>query len=141
MALDRMRDGLAARGSSVATRSLRGVTITSVTIPEIARLAYAVVDGVVVFGLDADDVAASVDAHADGVTLAAVEGYTAAFELAGAHAGNELWVDLPGLMDASAEIFDPGSEFRDILHQIGELAAAASASSDHLEIRAILTVK
>lgn len=141
MALDRMRDGLAERGSSAAARSVRGVTITSITIPEIARLAYAVVDGVVVVGLEADDVAASVEAHLDGVTLAATERYAASFELAGARAGNELWVDLPGLIDASAEVFDPGSEFRDILHQIGELAAAASASAGHLEVRSVLTVK
>jgi hypothetical protein len=141
MALDRMRDGLAERGSSVATRSVRGVTITSISIPQVARLAYAMVDGVVVVGLDRDDVTASVEAHLDGATLAAHERYAASFEVAGARAGNELWVDLPGLMDASAEIFDPGSEFRDILHQIGELAAAGSASADHLEIRSVLTVK
>jgi len=92
-------------------------------------------------GVEADEVAASIEAHLDGTSLAAVERYGAAFELAGGHAGNELWADLPGLLDASSEIVDPGTEFRDILHQIGELAAAAAASGDHLEVRAVLIVK
>jgi len=140
-ALDRIRNGLAERGSVLTTRSVRGVTITSVNIPQLARLAYALVDGVVVAGLDADEVAASIEAHLDGTTLAAAGRYAAAFELAGGHAGNELWVDIPGLLDASSEIIDPGIEFRDILHQIGELAAAASASGDHLEVRSVLIVK
>jgi len=140
-ALDRVRDGLVERGSSVTIRSVRGVTITSISIPRVARLAWALVDGVVVAGLDADDVAAAIEAHLDGTTLAAAGRYAAAFELAGGHAGNELWIDLPGLLDDSSEILDLGNEFRDILHQIGELAAAASASADHLEVHSVLTVK
>jgi hypothetical protein len=95
----------------------------------------------VVAGLDADEVAASIEAHLDGTTLAAAPRYAAAFELAGGHAGNELWVDLPGLLDASPGILDLGIEFRDILHQIGELAAAASTDADHLEVRSVLTLR
>lgn len=140
-ALARMRDALVERGSSVETRRVRGVAITSIEIPEIASLAYAMVDGVVVIGLNADDVAASVSARLDGATLAGSELYTAPFALLGAHLGNELWVNLSGLLDASPDFIEPGSEFRDILHQIGELAAAAAASGDHLEVRSVLTVK
>jgi len=140
-ALDRMRDGLAERGSVVTTRSVRGVTVTSVSIPQVVRLAYALVDGVVVAGLDVDEVAASIEAHLDDTTLAAAPRYPAAFELAGGHAGNELWVDLPGLLDSSPDMLNLGIEFRDILHQIGELAAAAMASADHLEVRSVLTVR
>lgn len=140
-ALGRMRDALADRGSAVSTRSVRGVTITSVAVPEIIDLAYAMLDGVVVLAFDADDVAAVVDARDGNDTLAEVEGYEATFELAGGRAGNELWVDLARLLDASAEVFEPGSEFRDILHQIGDLAASARAAGDHLEVRSVLTVK
>jgi len=141
VALDRMRDALAERGSAVTARSVRGVMVTSLSIPQIAQFSYALVDGVVVAGLDADDVAASIEAHLDGTTLAAAQRYPAAFELAGGHAGNELWVDLPGLLDASSEMIDLGNEFRDILHEFGELAAAASASADHLEVRSVLIIR
>jgi hypothetical protein len=48
---------------------------------------------------------------------------------------------VPGLVDALAGVFDPGSELRDILHQIGELAVSASAKDDRLEINGVLTVK
>ncbi|MEX0710396.1 MAG: DUF3352 domain-containing protein [Chloroflexota bacterium] len=139
--LTRMRNELAERGSSVDTRVVRGVPITTIEIPEVASLAYGIVDGVVVIGLDAGAVAAAVAARLDDATLAAVERYTAPFALIGTHAGNELWVNLSGLLDASPDFIDPGSDFRDILHQIGELAAAAAASGDHLKVRSVLTVK
>ena len=140
-ALDRMRAALVERGSSVGRETVRGVAITTIEVPRLASLAYAVVDGVVVIGLASDDVAASVEAHADGRTLAASSRYAAAFELLGGRAGDELWVDIPGLLDAATEIVDPGSEFRDILHQIGELAAAASAQAGRLEVHSVLTVR
>jgi hypothetical protein len=140
-ALDRMRDGLAERGSSVSTSQAAGAMVTSVTIPEIGRVAYARVDGVVLLALDPADVAAALEAHAGGDTLAADDRYTAAFKLVGTHAGNEIWSDIPGLVDAAASIFDPGRELRDILHQIGELAMSASTNADQLEIHAVLTVK
>ncbi|MDQ2854304.1 MAG: DUF3352 domain-containing protein [Chloroflexota bacterium] len=140
-ALDRMRDGLASRGSSVSTSRAAGATITSLTVPGIGRLAYATADGVVILAFDAADVAASLEAHASGRTLARDDRYRTPFKIAGMHAGNELWTDVPGLLDAAAGIFDPGSELRDILHQIGELAMSASASGDHLEVHGVLTVK
>jgi hypothetical protein len=140
-ALNRMRDGLVERGSSVSTSRAAGVTITSVTIPQIGRVAYAIDSGVVLLGLDPADVGEALKAHAGGETLAAEPGYAAAFELAGAHLGHEIWAAVPGLVEAAAGIFDPGSELRDILHQIGELAVSASAVGDELEIHAVLTIK
>ena len=140
-ALGRMRDGLAARGSAVSTSQAAGTTITSVTVPGIGRLASAIADGVVVLAFDPADVAASLEAHASGKTLASDDRYRAPFKIAGTHAGNELWADVPGLLDVATSIFDPGSELRDILHQIGELAMSASASGDHLEVHGVLTVK
>ena len=140
-ALVRMRDALADRGSSVSTSRAGGVTITSVTIPEVGRVAYAQVGRVVLLALNPADLAAALKAHAARDTLAADDRYVAAFELAGAQAGNELWANIPGLADGLAGIFKPGSELRDILHQIGALAMSASANIDHLEIHAVLTVK
>jgi hypothetical protein len=136
-----MRVGLLSRGSTETTARAAGETITSLTVPQVGRVAYAMVDGVVMLALDPAEIAAALDAHATGTTLAIDDRYTAAFKLVGRHAGHEVWADLPGLVDASAGIFDPGTELRDILHQIGALAMSASASDDQLQIHAVLTVK
>ena len=140
-ALERMRSGLEGRGSIVTTTRAEGATITSVTVPEIGRVAYALVDDVVLLAFDAADVAAALEAHASGDMLAGDDRYTGAFDLTGRHEGNEIWADLPGLMDAAPGIFDPGTELRDILHQIGVLAMSASARGDQLQIHAVLTVR
>jgi hypothetical protein len=139
--LDRMRSGLADRGSRVTARRVAGTIVTSVAVPQIGTVAYALLDGVVVLGLDAADVAAALEAHEAGETLDTDHRYSAAFELASGHAGNELWTDIPSLVDALVGTFDPGSELRDILHQIGELAMSATASDDRLEVNGVLTVK
>ncbi len=140
-ALDTMRDALAGRGSAISTSQAAGATITVLAVPQVGHLAYAVVDGVVLMGLDAADLAAALEAHRSGTTLATDARYEPAFEVAGAHAGNEFWADIPSLLDAAGAILDPGSEVRDILHQIGELAMSASTVDDHLEIHAVLTVR
>jgi hypothetical protein len=139
--LGRMRDALVERGSSVSTTRAAGATITSVTVPQVGPLAYSMLDGVVLAGLDPADVAAALEAHRSGATLATDPRYAPTFEIAGTHAGNELWADIPDLLDAASGIFDPGSELRDILHQIGELAMSASTVGDQLEIHAVLTVR
>ena len=138
--LERMRDALVERGSAASTTQAAGTTITSVAVPQVGRLAYGVVGEVVLAGLDPGDVAAALEAHASGDTLATDPRYAPTFEIAGAHAGNELWADIPALLDTASGIFDPGSELRDILHQIGELAMSASRVGDQLEIHAVLTV-
>ena len=140
-ALERMKSALADRGSRVSTSQVAGTTLTTVAVPLIGTVAWAISDGVVVMGLDGPDVAAALEARAAGETLAADDSYTAPFELVGAHAGNEFWADVPGLVDALAGIFDPGTELRDILHQIGELAISATATDDRLEINGVLTVE
>jgi hypothetical protein len=139
--LDRLRSALASRGARVTTSEVAGTTITSLTVAQIGSVAYAVADGVVILGRDPADVAAALEARAAGETLASDDRHEAAFELAGTHAGHEFWADVPGLVDALAGVFDPGSELRDILHQIGELAVSASAKDDRLEINGVLTVK
>jgi len=140
-AIDRMRKGLVGRGSAVTTGHADGATVTSVSVPEIGHISYALVDGVVLLALDPADVAAALAAHGSGEALANDDRYAAAFKLAGSHAGSEVWADIPGLVDAASGIFDPGSELRDILHQVGALAMSASASDNQLQIHAVLTVK
>ena len=140
-AVDRMRKALVSRGSAVKTSPGAGATITSVSVPQVGGLAYAALDGVFVLGLDPADVAAALGAHQGGASLARDPRYGPSFGIAGAHAGNELWADIPALVDAASGIFDPGSDVRDILHQIGELAMSASKVGDHLEIHAVLTVR
>jgi hypothetical protein len=139
--LERVRSALASRGARVTTSEVAGVTITTTAVPQIGTVAYAVADGVAILGRDPTDVAAALEAHAAGETLAADNRHEAAFELDGTHAGHEFWADVPSLMDALAGVFDPGSELRDILHQIGELAVSATANDDRLEINGVLTVK
>jgi hypothetical protein len=140
-ALDRMRSSLADRGARVTTAQVSGTSVTTIAVPQIGTIAFAMADGVVVLALDPDDVAAALEAHATGRTLGRDERYRAVFELAGGRAGNEFWADVPNAVDALAGIFDPGSELRDILHQFGELAISATANDDRLEINGVLTVK
>jgi hypothetical protein len=140
-ALDRMRDALREHRAAISTSQIGSATITIVSVPQVGRLAYAMVDGVVLAGLDPADLAASLEAHRKQTTLASDPRYERAFAVAGAHAGNELWADIPALLDAASAVFDPGSEVRDILHQIGEGAMSASTVDDHLEIHAVLTVR
>lgn len=139
--LDAMRTALVARGVPSSSSQAEGTTITTVTIPQVGRLAYAMSDGVVLAGLDPADLATALEAHASGTNLAADPRYEHAFGVAGAHAGDEIWADLPALLDAMSGIFDPGSDVRDILNQVGELAMSASAVGDHVEIHAVLTVR
>ena len=139
--LDRVRSALASRGAKVSTSEAAGTTITTVRLPQIGTVAYAVVDGIAILARNPADAAAALEAHAAGETLASDDRHEAAFELTGTHAGHEFWADVPSLVDALAEVFDPGSELRDILHQIGELAVSASANDNRLEINGVLTVK
>lgn len=140
-ALDRMRSSLADRGAQVTITQASGTQITTVEVPQVGTVAFAVADEVVLLALDPGDVAAALEAHATGDTLGGDERYRAPFELTGRRAGNEFWADVPSAVDALAGIFDPGSELRDILHQIGELAISATANDDRLEINGVLTVE
>jgi len=140
-ALDRMRAALVEHGSLVTTRDEAGVLITIVEVPQIATIAYAMTDGVVVLGWDGDAVAATIQAHASGNTLAQADAYDRPFRIAGGHGGNELWVNARGLIELAGEIFDLGTEPRDILNQIGALVVTAPADDDRLGFHAVLTVK
>jgi hypothetical protein len=139
--LERMRTALVNRGSQASTAAIGGTSVTTIAVPGIGAFAFAELDGVVLIGLRADDLAPALEAHAAGTTLASDGRYRRPFEVAGGRAGNEAWVDLASLTDGLSGIFDPGSELRDILHQIGELAMSASANDDRLEINGVVTLR
>lgn len=140
-ALDRMRAALVEHGSRVTTREQAGVIITIAQVPQFGTVAYAVTEGVVVIGPDGDAVAAILRAHASGDTLGRADAYDRPFRIAGSRGGNELWVNAAGLIELAGEIFDLGTEPRDILNQIGALVMTAPAHDDRLEFHAVLTVR
>ncbi|MDH4334934.1 MAG: DUF3352 domain-containing protein [Chloroflexota bacterium] len=139
--LGRMRDALRDRGSRVTMSMFGGHEVTSIVVPEIGQVAYALADGVVVAAFERDAVIAVLRAHARGETLAGTDGYRDAFDLVGARSGHEVWVDVAGSIDALGEMLQFDEETRGILLQVGAFALSAPARDNHLEINAVLTVK
>jgi len=144
--LSRLTEALRSRGSDVTRADADGVTVTSIAIPQIARVAYAMKDGIIIVGLSVDDVAAALSAHASGETLGASTGYRAAFDIAGGRGGNELYLDgaqgmnlILGLLGQSPDSLP--TDVRDILSQIRALAISVPAQQNSIEIHATVTVR
>jgi hypothetical protein len=142
-ALERMRAALEERGASSTTEQVGAATVTSIAVPEIGTIAYAMSEGVIVIGLGVADVTAALEARADGQSLAADPRYTQAWELAGERGGNELWLDVGALVDAAGEELGVTGEARDILLQAGALAMTAPARPDEArsDFHVVLTVR
>ena len=142
-ALEEMRDELESRGATVEEEEIEGHAITTVEIPELATIAYAVDDEVIVLGLTGQDVAAALQARSTGESLAATERYRDAWELAGERGGNELWLDAAALVDAAGDQLGVTGEARDILLQAGALAMTAPARPDEArsDFHVVLTVR
>jgi hypothetical protein len=136
-----MHDALTAHGASASTRQLSGVAITTVDVPDLAALSYAMEDGVVVIGTTPDEVAAALDAHASGDSLASTDGYRQAWALTGARGGTELYVDAAPLASFLAETIDLPADERDILLQVASVALTAPAGDNSTEIHMVLTVR
>lgn len=139
--LDRIREQLEGRGAETSEREAAGTTIVSVSLPELGELSYAVVEGVLVIGLTADDVAAALEAHAAGETLGASEAYRESFALAGRHAGSELYVDFGSLVESVGSAEEIPADAREILGALGSLAVSVPADADSIEFHAVLTVR
>lgn len=139
-ALDRVAEALADAGGARRVESTDAGDITVVTVPQLGEIAYATVDGVVILGLNVEDVAAAAEARADGTTLGASEAYAAAFGGAGARAGNEAYADVGALL----EIIGIGDtlplDARAILSQLGTFSATARSADDQIEFSAVLTI-
>jgi hypothetical protein len=142
-ALAEMRAALEERGAAVEEDEVEGHPITTVEIPDLVSVAYAVDEEVVVIGFASEDVAAALAAHADGDSLAATQRYRDAWELAGERGGNELWLDAAALVDAAGDELGVTGEARDILLQAGALAMTAPARPDESrsEFHVVLTVR
>ena len=95
----------------------------------------------IVAGLTAEDVAATLSAHASGQTLAATERYGAAWQLAGDRGGNEAFVDIGAIVDASDDALGTTGDARDILLTVGALGLTAPARDGNTELHIVLTVR
>ncbi|HLY36238.1 MAG TPA: DUF3352 domain-containing protein [Candidatus Limnocylindria bacterium] len=139
-ALDRIVASLRGRGASVTTAQAAGTTITSVDVPSVGALSFAISDGVIVAGLTADDVRAALEAHASGKTLAATSAYTDAFSRAGGRSGNELYVDGSQVANLIGGLVNVPTDARDMLTHLGALALAVPTHDNQIEIHGTVTV-
>jgi hypothetical protein len=139
--LERITEGLEAAGASVEVTEGERASVTVIEMTGFGQAAYALVDGIVIVGLETADVEAAIDAHDSGDTLAATEAYRRTFELAGDRAGNEMWVDVAAIVDATGVAETLPIDVRDILNQIGAFGLTAPARDDAFHLRAVLTVE
>jgi hypothetical protein len=140
-ALDHMRDSLRGRGVAVDEQDVEGRTITTIDVPQVGQISYAMQDGVIIAGLDPDHVAKALSAAADGTTLGASARYQSAWELAGARGGNELWVDVAAAVDAAGDELGVTGDVRDILLAMDALAMTAPARDELSEFHLVLTAR
>jgi hypothetical protein len=141
VSLERMRDALSAHGGRVRERDADGTTVTTVAIPQVANLSWAMSEGVIVAGLTFEDVAAALAARTSGDSLAQSDRYSAAWQLAGGRGGNEAYLDIGSIVDSSGDTLGMTGDARDILLSIAALAITAPARDDTSELHAVLTVR
>jgi hypothetical protein len=139
--LEGLASSLESRGSQRSDQESQGETITTLSVPQIGSVSYVVAEGVVLLALSPDDVAAALAAHASGRTLAANEAYRATFDLAGARAGNELYVDVGSLLGPASDLAGLDAETRAILEPIRTFGLSAPALEDRLQFNAMVTVE
>ncbi|HEX6654818.1 MAG TPA: DUF3352 domain-containing protein [Candidatus Limnocylindria bacterium] len=139
--LNRLRGGLQGLGATVSERAAGTTTVVSVTIPQVGAGAWAVEDGAVIIGLGYDDVAAAVQAHQSGQSLADSASYAGTWQLAGDRGGNELFVDIGSIADGSPDSLGMTGDARDILLSISALGLTVPARDDTSQLRAALTVR
>ena len=139
--LDHIRDALAQRGARVSSSEIGGVTVTTLDVPDTASVSYAMSDGIVIIGLSSDDVATALTAHASGTSLGASASYQKTFAVAGGRGGNELFVDLPMLIDALGQDITLPADARDILQHVTGIGVTVPAREDRIEFHAVVTIE
>ena len=140
--LDRLASSLEGLGATVTTRpGGERAQITTVEMPDIGSGAYTVHDGVVIVGLTADDVEASIDANESGENLANTDAYSATFELAGERGGSELYIDIGAALETTQAAAQLPVDARDILNQLGAFGFTAPSRDDRVDFRAVLTIE
>ncbi len=140
-ALERMRAALEERGIAFDEQEIDGTSVTSVEMPDLVTLAYAVRDGVIVAGMSTDDVAAALAAELDGSSLAEAQRYRSAWDLSGVRGGNEIWVDAGAMLDVAGDQLGVTGDLRDILLQVDAVAMTAPSDDDHSEFHFVVTVR
>jgi hypothetical protein len=135
-----IQDALESRGSAVTSTDIDGATVTTVTVPEVGALSWTVSDGVVVLALDVEAVGAALDARRSGESLAASAAYRSTFDLAGDHAGNEVFVDIGGLVDLMATGIGLGADARAMLEPIQAIGITMPARDDRIELHLVIPV-
>ncbi|MGH2429561.1 MAG: DUF3352 domain-containing protein [Candidatus Limnocylindria bacterium] len=140
-AIGRVLARLEETGASVRTEDGGAAEITVVSLDGLGEIALATIEGIIVFGIGADDVQAALEAHDSGATLAASDAYRRAFDLAGTRAGNELFVNVPAVADALGASDDLSPDGRDILQQIEAFAFTTPSRNDRIEFHAVLTLR
>lgn len=140
-ALNRLADGLAnLAGATRDETDVDGVTVSTLDVPDVATVAWTRAESLLILGLSPDDVAAAVRAHDSGETLGATDPYRRTFEVAGARAGNEAWIDVQAAIELLGADADLPPDARDILGQIGAFGFTAPSRSDQIEFHAVVTV-
>ena len=139
-ALGRVAERLSAIGGASDETEVDGTTITTLSVPDVGELSYAVVDGTVILGLGADDIGAAIEAHESGASLATSEEYQRTFEVAGTRAGAEAYVDVGAVVALLGDGFELPDDARDILLQVGSFGLTAPSRPDQIEFHAVLTV-
>lgn len=141
-ALGRIEAALEARGGEVATvDGGSGEQIRVVEVPDTFGFAYAIVDGVVVAGLDADAVEEALAAHRSGASLSEGQAYRETFALAGTRGGNEVYVDAQALLETMGDALPLAEQDRDILEPVRTLGVTLPARDDSLEIHLVITIR
>jgi len=127
-------------GATRETETVAGAEIVTLSVPQLGELAFTSVEDVVILGLTADDVAAAVEAHADGSSLGAGGAYDRAFALAGEGAPNEAYADPDALLELLGVAQTLPDDARAILARLGAFGMTAEPRSDHIEFHAVLTI-
>jgi hypothetical protein len=128
-------------GGQLDSTTIAGITVTAVDVPSVGSVAYAVVEDVIVLGLDPETVGAVTETRASGESLATSDRYRRTFERVGERAGNEAFVNVDGLVSVLGLADGLPTDVRDILAQIGGFGLATPARENEIEIRGALTVE
>jgi hypothetical protein len=140
-ALERIVDAVtASAGGEQSTETVDGVEITALTLPDVAELAYAVTDGIVIIGFGVDDVVASLEAHDGATALSATEAYVRTFEVAGERGGNEGFADVGPIVELLGADATLSDDARDILSQVGTFGFTSPSRDDEIVFHAVLTI-
>lgn len=139
-ALDRIAERLSGVGATSDTQDVDGTEITTLTVPDIGEVSYAVVDGIVILGLGTDNVVAAIEAHSTGASLGGSNAYARTFEVAGTRAGTEAYIDIGAAFELMGGTVELPTDARDILLQIGTFGLTVPSRDDQIEFHAVLTV-